>query len=106
MKIWVFLQPQRKSKGRRAFAPSLLTAGLALLLPVVMALSAFQPVVCNLKAYAIRVGEVRCPIVRGIIRVELCLRCLDAGATKLSGYGSDSVRRVNAEAEVVQPRGI
>ncbi len=71
-----------------------------------MALSAFQPVICDLKTDAIGVGKECCPIVRGVLRIELCLRCHDAGATKLSGYGSNPVRRLNAEAEVVQSRGI
>ena len=78
----------------------------AILLPSVMSLSAFQPVVCDLKADAIGIGAVCCPIVRSVLRIELCLRCHNAGSTKLSGYGSNSVRRINAEAQVVQPRGI
>jgi hypothetical protein len=95
-----------KVEGRRAFAASRSNAGLALPLPTVMALSAFQPEVCDLKTDAIGVCEIRCPIVGGVIRVELCLRCIDAGATKLSCDDSDFVRRINAEAEVVQPRRV
>ena len=56
-------------------------------LPIVMALSTLQTVVRNFESNAIGVGEERCPIVRSVLRVELCLRRLDAGATKLSGYG-------------------
>jgi len=71
-----------------------------------MTFSTLQTVVCDFEANAIGVGEERCPIVRSVLSVELCLRRLDAGATKLSGYGSNFGRRINAEAEVVQPRGI
>ena len=75
-------------------------------LPIVMAFSTLQTVVCDFESNAIRVGEERCPIVWSILGVELCLRRLDAVATELSGYGSDFTRRINAEAEMVQPRSI
>ena len=57
-------------------------------LPIVMAFSTLQTVVCDFESNAIGIGEERRPIIRSVLRVELCLRRLDAGATKLSGYGS------------------
>jgi hypothetical protein len=71
-----------------------------------MAFSTLQTVVRHFEADTIRVGEERCPIVWSILGVELCLRRLDAIATKLSGYRSDFTRRINSEAEMVQPRSI
>lgn len=74
--------------------------------PIVMAFSTLEPVVCDLDANAIGISEERCPVVGRILSVELCLRCLNADAAKLSGYRRDFGRRINAEAKVVQPRGI
>jgi len=54
-----------------------------------MALSAFQSIVCDFEANAIGVGEIRCPIVGSILKVELCHRSLNARAAKLGSYGYD-----------------
>jgi len=71
-------------------------------LPIVMTLAALLPVVGDFKADAIGVGEVGCPIVRGVYGIEFCIGCCYASLAKMGGYGGDVCRCVNTKAEVVQ----
>jgi hypothetical protein len=67
-----------------------------------MTLATFLPVVGDFKADAIGVGEVGCPIVRGVYGIEFCIGCCYASPAKLSGYGCDVCRCIDTKAEVVQ----
>ena len=71
-------------------------------LPIVMALATPLPVIGDFKTDAIGVGEVGCPIVRGVYGIEFCIACCYASLAKLSGYGCDVCRCIDTKAEVVQ----
>lgn len=57
-----------------------------------MTLATLLPVIGDFKADAIGVGEVGCPIVRGVYGIEFCIGCCYASPAKLSGYGCDVCR--------------
>jgi hypothetical protein len=67
-----------------------------------MTLTTLLPVIGDLKADAIGVGEVSCPIVRGVDGIEFGIGCCYASPAKLSGYGCDVCRCIDTKAEVVQ----
>ena len=67
-----------------------------------MAVAALLPIVGDFEAQAIGVVEESCPVVGGVLGVEPCLGSVDAQIAELFGDGGDIVRRVDAQAEMVQ----
>jgi len=67
-----------------------------------MTFSAPLTVVRDFKTHAIGISKKRCPIVRGVLRVVLCLGSFDARCAKLNGHGYDVGHRIDAKAEVMQ----
>lgn len=64
---------------------------------IVMTLAALLPVVGHCQADAIGVGEVGCPIVRGVYGIAFCIGCCYASPAKLSGYGCDICRCIDTQ---------
>ena len=67
-----------------------------------MTLATLLPVIGDFKADAIGVGEIGCPIVRGVYGIEFCIGCCYASPAKLSSYGCDVCRCIDTKARVAQ----
>ena len=83
-----------------------MSVGLALRLPVVMAISTLLAVVGYFEANAIGVSEERGPVIGRVLGIELCFRCFDADRTKLIGNGHNISDRLYAKAKMMKPRRI
>src|SRR3989338_1078556 len=74
--------------------------------PIVVAFPPLLTIVRDFEAHAIGIGEEGGPVISSVLGVELGLGGVDAQTAQPGGYRDDIGRRIDAQAEVVQPRSV